>query len=223
MSSQKQRLEEQFAKLKLRRRVSYTQLLFQYGFRDGVIFLIGGLSLGVLGFFLWCVGASWLADWINTLATRPETRYGWVGYPLQFLISAVELALMMMLKDNPRVIIALAGFVLVDAGSNTAGVINFLGEMIAYGKLPNMAVLSPVVVFTILLVALLTYGPEKFLTLGASMASRGWGQVTLSLEAVQLAQELASEEASKVGVAPSGSGRNAKGNGWSVYKGKGEK
>ena len=222
--SSKNLFEERLAQLKLRRRVSYTQLLFQYGFRDGVIFLVGGLSLAVMGLFLWCVGAAWLSDWINTLATRPDNRMGWVGYPLQFLISAIELALMMTLKENPRVILALVGFVLVDAGSNTAGVITFLSDMIAYGKLPNMAVLSPFVVVTIILVALLTYGPEKFLTLGAAMASRGWGQVTLSLEAVQLAQELAEAGRSAASNERSaGSGNNARANGWSIYKGRGEK
>jgi len=218
--SSKNLFEERLAQLKLRRRVSYTQLLFQYGFRDGVIFLVGGLSLAVMGLFLWCVGAAWLSDWINTLATRPDNRMGWVGYPLQFLISAIELALMMTLKENPRVILALVGFVLVDAGSNTAGVITFLSDMIAYGKLPNMAVLSPFVVVTIILVALLTYGPEKFLTLGAAMASRGWGQVTLSLEAVQLAQEMSA--AGRSADPDSEKNGNVRGKGWSVVRGKKE-
>ena len=226
MSQNRFKLASQVAQPNLVHRATFTERLFKFGFRDAAILFFGGLALFVFGALIWWIGAQWLTDWIDTLATRADRKAGWLGLPLQAILTVIELAFMLKIKDNPRLIFALAFFVAIDAGTNTAGTLNFIMEFISYGKLP---VFNPIILMalpTIPLVAALTYGPERLVTWGAEMVVEGWQEIRLVFAAARLSLEKDQEEEekkSRTRQSQPGQPSAGGGKGWTIIQGKGDK
>lgn len=188
MTSRQQFEAAQARALRIRR-------LRSYRFYNHLISIAGGFAIIAVGIAIWWIGASWLANWLNSLFKGGLE----VGYGIQLTLTLVQIALFMKLKNNRRYIVGIFFSMLFDVGTNVGGVLFFLFGLMFTHVMPvyDLAVFAAIAG---LLSALIAYGPEKCVTAGTGWIIDGGFGLYLAIVGLKAEEEAAYERLARVPV-----------------------